>query len=74
MKKFYELTLSQQKDAIEHAISEVNFCIDADLIVCDSLITDSKVRDWAMAAAEDAWYSESKDQIISEDKLGRYHA
>ena len=64
MKKFHELTKPQQKEAVALATIELRDCIEEGMIVFDKPITDDVLKEYAICAAEDAWYSQPFDKVI----------
>lgn len=66
MKKFYELTRPQQDQAVDFATRELEDCIQKGLISFDKPITKATLKDYAICAAEDAWYSEPGDKVIDD--------
>ena len=64
MKRFHELTLSQQEEAIEYALSELKECIEIGMIEADKPLSKEFLRDCAMAMAEEAYYAEKGDKMV----------
>ena len=65
MKRFNELTIFEKKNAIEYASSELNHCIQMGIIVFKNKVTKKKIKEYAIAMAEDAWYAENDDNVVT---------
>jgi hypothetical protein len=65
MKRFDELTVSEKKNAISYATSELNHCIQIGLIVFKNKVTKKMIKEYAIAMAEDAWYAQSDDNVVT---------
>ena len=65
MKRFNELTKDQQDQAMNYALEELTGCIMRGLVHFEKPVDRSTLKEYALAAAETAWYSEREDKIIS---------
>jgi hypothetical protein len=66
MKRFHDLTKDQQDTAVSYAISEMKDCVEMGLIKFDKPVSDAVIKDYAICAAEDAWYSQPQDKIVAD--------
>ena len=66
MKRFNELTATQQDEAVKVAKDELLDLLEQGVVRFDRPVTDAVVQDYAVAAAEDAWYAEPSDKVIYE--------
>lgn len=66
MKRFHELTKEQQEEAIQFAKRELKDCLEKKIISSDRPLSDAHLTDFATCAAEDAWYAEPTDKVISD--------
>jgi hypothetical protein len=64
MKRFNELTVTQKDEAVKVAKEELLNLLEQGVVQFDRPASDAVVTDYAVAAAEDAWYSEPSDRII----------
>ena len=64
MKRFHELNVTQQDEAVKVAKDELLDLLEQGVVQFDRPATDAVIQDYAAAAAEDAWYSEPADRII----------
>lgn len=66
MKRFHELTRPQQEQAIEFAANKLHELVIHGIIVTDTQLTKAHFREIATCAAEDAWYDEKTDMVVSD--------
>lgn len=66
MKRFHELTESQQDQAVTFATDELKDCVERGLVSFDKPVNNTTLKDYAICAAEDAWYSEPGDKVIDD--------
>lgn len=66
MKRFHELTKDQQEEAVNYALRELNVCVEMGIIEFPQSVTNDTIKGFAEAAAEDAWYSQPQDTVISD--------
>jgi hypothetical protein len=66
MKKYFDLTKSQQEEAVEYALNELRAAIAEGFIDFGRTLPDSLLLDYATSAAETAFYSEVEDKIIAD--------
>lgn len=66
MKRFNDLSRMQQDEAVGVAKKELLDLLEQGVIRFDKPVTDAVVNDFAVAAAEDAWYAEPGDKVIYE--------
>lgn len=66
MKRFHELTKPQQDQAVNFALAEMKECVEMGIVVFDKPVTNEVLTDYAVAAAENAWYSQPSDKIIDD--------
>lgn len=64
MKRFNELTKSQQSQAVEYALTELKECINLGLLSFDKAVSDEVLCGYAEAAAENAYYACETDKIV----------
>lgn len=66
MKRFKELTQDQKEEAVNFAYEELKSCLLQKMIYFDKPVNESVLRDYAVFAAEDAWYSERTDKVVED--------
>jgi hypothetical protein len=66
MKRFHELKMAQQQDAVEYALNELRSAISEGFIDFGKTLSEETLREYAIAAAETAYYSEREDKIIAD--------
>ncbi len=66
MKRFEELTKPQQNEAVSFALAEMKECVEMGLIRFDKPVSDNMLKEYALCAAQDAWYSQPQDKIIAD--------
>lgn len=66
MKRFNELTKNQQDQAVGYALSELKHCVEMGIVDFGKTMTDNVLKDYAIAAAMEAWYSEPHDRVIED--------
>ena len=66
MKRFHELSPSQQEEAIEYALSELKECVKMGIIEEDSRnpLSEEFLRSCAEAGAESAYYAEKGERMV----------
>jgi len=57
MKRFHELTKPQQDQAVSYAMQQMGEAVESGLIKFDKPVSNETLKDYAIFAAEDAWYS-----------------
>lgn len=66
MKRFNELTKNEQESALAFAEAEVKELIEEGFVFTGKIATNEIVREYALIAAEEAWYSERDDKVIDD--------
>jgi hypothetical protein len=66
MKRFNDLKPSQQKEAVEYALNELRSAIAEGFIDFGKTLSEETLQEYALAAAETAYYSEVEDKIIAD--------
>lgn len=66
MKRFHELTKPQQELAIEWTIRELKDCIRMGIVDFGKTLSENRIRDFAVGAAEEAYYPEEYDKVVDE--------
>jgi hypothetical protein len=66
MKRFNELTKSQQDEAVNFATLELKECIDMGIVSFDKPVDSHTLTQYATIAAEDAFYAEIGDKVIDD--------
>lgn len=66
MKRFHELTKEQQKTAISFALTELKDLLEKGVVRFDRPASDEVLQEYAICAAEDAYYSEMGDKVIDD--------
>ena len=66
MKRYAQLSKSQQHTAVEFALSELKKCVEMGLVTFPKPVSEATLRDYAQVAAEEGWYAEPGDKVIDD--------